>query len=73
MSSSVMVSTAGLRPVKLVWISIRSMSLTIRSGGFSRSSAVVEQLLVGGLQIGPLALVLPREEATPLVTRFSKA
>ncbi|MEJ7697875.1 MAG: hypothetical protein WKF78_14980 [Candidatus Limnocylindrales bacterium] len=46
--------------------------------------AVVEELLVGGLEVGPLALVLPGEEAAlpdvgeaipspPLVTRFSKA
>ncbi len=37
-SSRVMVWTTGLSPVKFVWISMRSMSLTIRSGGFSRCS-----------------------------------
>jgi hypothetical protein len=37
-SSSVIVVSTGLRLVKLVRISIRSRSLTIRSGGLPRSS-----------------------------------
>ena len=42
---------------------MRSMSQTTSSGGFSRASRYLQELLVGGVEVLVLALVLPAEEA----------